>query len=233
MINSHKVTKHACTSSWLPPAHSKHHTYHQVTVMNKQQKKQRLQTTHIYIHISCKCDTNRVGHFTLDAHASRPVACLNKSSWPRYYWRIDGKVQIVKSCLCGRMSSRSEYPWSRHQMEIFSSLLALCAGNSLVTGEFPAQRPVGRSIDVFFALCLNKRLSKQSWGWWSETPSRSLWLHCNAYEFDSLAPATCISNFIYVISEHMLRIEFMSISCEIALRWKPKNICGDNSTLCW
>ena len=76
MINSHKVTRHACTSSWLPLAHSKHHTYHQVTVMNKQQKKQRLSTTHIYIHISCKCDTNRAGHFTLDAHASRPVACL-------------------------------------------------------------------------------------------------------------------------------------------------------------
>ena len=30
----------------------------------------------IYIHISCKCDTNRAGHFTLGAHASRPVACL-------------------------------------------------------------------------------------------------------------------------------------------------------------
>ena len=33
MINSHKVTKHACTSSWLPLAHSIHHTYYQVTVM--------------------------------------------------------------------------------------------------------------------------------------------------------------------------------------------------------
>ena len=32
MINSHKVTKHACTSSWLPLAHSKHHTYHHVNV---------------------------------------------------------------------------------------------------------------------------------------------------------------------------------------------------------
>ena len=30
----------------------------------------------IYIHIPCKCDTNRAGHFTLDAHASRPVACV-------------------------------------------------------------------------------------------------------------------------------------------------------------
>ena len=51
MINSHNVTKHACTSSWLPLAHSVHHTYHQVTVMDKQQKKQRLYTTHIYIYI--------------------------------------------------------------------------------------------------------------------------------------------------------------------------------------
>ena len=47
------------------------------------------------------------------------------------------------------------------------------------TGEFPAQRPVTRSFDVFFDLRLNKQLSKQSWGWWSETPSWSLWRHCN------------------------------------------------------
>ena len=45
-------------------------------------------------------------------------------------------------------------------MEIFSALLAFCAGNSPVTGEFPAQRPVTRSFDVFFELRLNKRLSK-------------------------------------------------------------------------
>ena len=44
-------------------------------------------------------------------------------------------------------------------MDIFSALLAICAGNSPVTGEFPAQRPVTRSFDVFFDLCLNKRLS--------------------------------------------------------------------------
>ena len=62
-------------------------------------------------------------------------------------------------------------------METFSALLALCAGNSPVTGEFPAQRPVTRSFDVFFDLLLNTRLSKQSWGWWFETPSRPLWRH--------------------------------------------------------
>ena len=44
-----------------------------------------------------------------------------------------------------------------------------CAGNSPLTGEFHAQRPVTRSFDFFFGLCLNKRLSKQPWGWWFET----------------------------------------------------------------
>ena len=48
-------------------------------------------------------------------------------------------------------------------METFSALLAICAGNSPVTSEFPAQRPVTRSFDVFFDLRLNNRLSKQSW----------------------------------------------------------------------
>ena len=54
----------------------------------------------------------------------------------------------------------------RHQMETFSALLAICAGNSPVPGEFPAQRPVTRSFDVFFDLRPIKRLSKQWWGWW-------------------------------------------------------------------
>ena len=78
--------------------------------------------------------------------------------------------------------------WWRHQMETFSALLALWAGNSPVTGEFPSQRPVTHSFDVFFDLRLNKRLGKQSWGWWFETPLRSLWRHCNAMPAGGLAP---------------------------------------------
>ena len=45
---------------------------------------------------------------------------------------------------------------------------------------FPVQRPVTRSFDVFFDLRLNKRLSKQSWGWWFEMLSRPLLRHHNA-----------------------------------------------------
>ena len=70
-----------------------------------------------------------------------------------------------------------------------SALLAICGGNSPVPGEFPTQRPVTRSFDVFFDLLLNKRLSKQSWGWWFETLSRPLWRHCNA-SFSDLSQLT-------------------------------------------
>ena len=59
-----------------------------------------------------------------------------------------------------------------------SALLANCADNSPVTGEFPAQRPVTRSFDVFFDLDLNKRLSTQWWACWLETPLCPLWRHC-------------------------------------------------------
>ena len=57
-------------------------------------------------------------------------------------------------------------------------VLVICAGNSPVPGEFPAQRPVTRSFGVFFDLRLYQRLSKQSWGWWFETLPRPLWRHC-------------------------------------------------------
>ena len=71
------------------------------------------------------------------------------------------------------------YPWWRYQMETFSALLAICAGSSPVTDEFPSQKPVTWSFDVFFDLRLNKRLSKQPWGWLFDTPSHPLWRHCN------------------------------------------------------
>ena len=56
-----------------------------------------------------------------------------------------------------------------------TTLLAVCAGISPVTGYFPTHRPVTRNFDVFFDLGLNERLSKQLWGWWFETPLRPLW----------------------------------------------------------
>ena len=82
---------------------------------------------------------------------------------------LDQQSQTVDVCHQARgrvtvygLPARPTFAWWRHQMETFSALLAICAGNSPVTGEYPAQRPVTQSFDVFFDLRLNKRLSKQS-----------------------------------------------------------------------
>ena len=92
-------------------------------------------------------------------------------------------LPLAESLATASYRSSNTWPWSwswwHHQMETFSALLAICAGNSPVTGEFPAQRSVTRSFDVFIDLRLNKWLSTQSWGWWFETLSRPLWRHCN------------------------------------------------------
>ena len=99
---------------------------------------------------------------------------------PRYAFSFVSSKTDVLYTLCVLYVCISDVTWWRHQMKTFCALLALCAGNSLVTGEFPSQRPVTRSFDVFFDLRLNKRLSKQSWGCWFETTSRSLWRHFNS-----------------------------------------------------
>ena len=86
--------------------------------------------------------------------------------------------------------------WWRHQMETVSALLAICAGNSSVPGEFPAQRPVTRGFDVFFDLRPDKRLSKQSWGWWFEKPSHSLWRHRNEFKnYGDVMAWGCFSHY--------------------------------------
>ena len=68
--------------------------------------------------------------------------------------------------------------WWRLQMEKCSALLALCVGNSPVTGEFPSQGPVTQSFDVFCTW--TNSWVKQSRRRWFETPSPSLWRHCNS-----------------------------------------------------
>ena len=97
--------------------------------------------------------------------------------------RENASLQSVNSMR--RQAKQKQIPaWWSHQMETFSASLALCAGNSPVTGEFPTQRPVTRNFDVFFDMHLNKRLSKQWRRRWFETPSHSLWRHYNMYNLN-------------------------------------------------
>ena len=105
--------------------------------------------------------------------------------------------------------------WWRHQMETFSALLAFCVGNSTVTGEFPAQRPVTPSFDVFFDLRLNKRLRKQSRCRWFKTPSRSLWRPCNVFPIAALA--FLIRRLVWLPHHYRTRQEFLW--CNFRIRY--------------
>ena len=91
---------------------------------------------------------------------------------------LNVKTSVLTPVLSG--TGQRVPPWWRHQMETFSALLAICAGNSPIPGEFPAQRPVTPCFNVYFDLRLNKRLNKQSWGWWFEALSCPLWHQRNA-----------------------------------------------------
>ena len=97
----------------------------------------------------------------------------------------------------------------------FSVSLALCVGNSPVTGEFSSQRPVTRSFHVFFDLCLNKRLSKQSWGWWFETPLCSLWRHCNATRL--------LRIFLLLVLTPGITTSQITVFCTARLPWYVHN----------
>ena len=82
-------------------------------------------------------------------------------------------------------------------------------GNSPVPGEFPAQRPVTRSFDVFFDLRLNKRLSKEHRRRWFETPSRSLWGHCNGLFDRNWGKHADSEVALKMLTKHTLRARFM------------------------
>ena len=78
-------------------------------------------------------------------------------------------------------------------------------------GEFTGHRWIPRTkasdagFDVFY-LCLNKRVSKQAGGWWSETPSCSLWRHCNAISSHFLSCRTYLLSGCEIIPTNMGRI---------------------------
>ena len=135
----------------------------------------RLQTLESYLHIafsvSTKRNSRRLGWLeTWRITGLWDLICHFWYGWVipshRNLWEVityQGNHIIHSFCIlglklqCDEVASHPEFmiPWWRHQMEIFSTLLAFCAGNSPVTGEFPSLGPVTRSFDVFFDLRLN------------------------------------------------------------------------------
>ena len=105
--------------------------------------------------------------------------------WSQIYFLVfDGLVQVPYLSWWKKVWRQLIWWWIHDDIikwKHFPRYWSFVRGILPVTGEFPAQRPVTQSFDVFFDLRLYKRLSKQSWGWWSEMPSSSLWCHCNAF----------------------------------------------------
>ena len=73
------------------------------------------------------------------------------------------------------------------------------------------QRPVTRSFDVCFDQRLNKRLSKQSRCRWFETPSCSLWRHCNG---PNEAPPDMISVSLVLFAKFRMSIWRICTICK-------------------
>ena len=87
--------------------------------------------------------------------------------------KCKGCVTIVVGWFFCRQHFEKRIMMTSSNGNIFRVTGPMC-GEFTDPGEFPTQRPVTRSFDVCFDLRLNKQLSKQSWGWWFETPSWSL-----------------------------------------------------------
>ena len=98
----------------------------------------------------------------------------------RKHWNLKILKEITVVMLKLEHSRRNKFMVTSSNGNIFRVTGHLC-------GEFTGPRwiPHTKASDAelwcfFFYLCPNKRLSKQSWGWWFETLSCPLWRHRNA-----------------------------------------------------
>ena len=134
--------------------------------------------------IRCNPETNSHVNIFLRIYKATNRICLGSLSFTK-------EIDIAYLCICmikinwklhlhGNFIARDDFLiMTLSNWNIFRVTCSLWVGNSPVTGEFPSQRPVTRSFDVFFDLRLNKRFSKQSRDWWFERQSGSLWRQRN------------------------------------------------------
>ena len=122
-------------------------------------------------------------------------------------------------CICKIFTTIPSPDMMKSSIGNIFALLAICAGKSPAPGEFRAQRPVTRSFDVFFDLRLNKRLSKQWWGWWFETLSRPVWCQVN-----SPAPLFFRVIIIKILVIYCTSRSYLTGTAADWLRWYLSNI---------
>ena len=114
----------------------------------------------------------------------------------------------VRTCLCSSLFTIIS--WWHHKMETFSALLAICVGNSPVTGEFPTQRPVRRSFDVSFDLHLKK-------GWVNNREAGDLRCHHAHYDITVMYPSWYVNMYASLIWGSLANVFFSKV---IVIWWK-------------
>ena len=131
--------------------------------------------------------------------------------------------------------------WWRHQMETFPRHWLFVRGihRSLVNSPHKGQWRGALMFSLIYAL--NKRLSKQSWGWWFETPTRSLWSHCNACPFfltvtwinhRGLVTSHCVKELTVKVQFRGLEL-FKRNGALFQEEFYPPSIFRPSLTSCW
>ena len=131
----------------------------------------------IWINTSCEFIVNDCISTTKQS-TTKPCAyfyctCLwpDANGWVEGYYRSNKTESLFVPTVAAKHDAVIKWKLFR----VTGPLCGEFTGHRLIL----AQRPVTRNFDVFYDLRLNKRLSKQSWGWWFETSSRSSCRHCN------------------------------------------------------
>ena len=134
------------------------------------------------------------------------------------HWEVLNTSQYM-FYLCGILVTLCQHPSNSTSTE-HNNMMTSSNGNIFrvtgpLCGEFPTQRPVTRSFDVFFDLRLNKRWSKQPRGWWFETLSRSLWRHRNAHCWIWLSGIVFMKFKLIIKQYSLLASKFINLLCII------------------
>ena len=129
--------------------------------------------------------------------------------------------------------------WRRHKMETFSAVLAFVRGIHRSPVNSPHKGQWHGALMFSLICALNKRLKKQSWGWWFETPSRSLWRHCNVAQRSTM-PFPMVSSwhawrrFPHCYGRGFLSQRVVMRSFEQAIKEKIElTVTWDDVTLIW
>ena len=137
-------------------------------------------------------------------HCASHIKTFSNSAFPRFTWNatvlIDSHWEVGITGIRGHNMVIKRSLWyprlTMFDVFIFSQFICLTSirkmnDDVIKRKQFPLYWPFVRGIHrspvnsphaelwCFLDLRLSKRLGKQSWGWWFETPSPSLWRHCN------------------------------------------------------